>query len=155
MSAAVRTPAVRTPRASYCGHSMEPSDSMEATLPDLVEAIAQRVVELLREAPVGVVDAGAGEPVLWTTARVAAELGFSAEWVRDHRAELGVVTMPGARPRLLFEAAAVRAWATAREAGERSQAAEAPPARAPRRARRRSSGTGADLLPIRSESRAA
>lgn len=56
--------------------------------PDLVELIARRVVELLREAPAGAVDAGAGGPVLWTTGRVAAELGFSAEWVRDHRAEL-------------------------------------------------------------------
>lgn len=148
--------AARTPSASYCGRSMKPGSSMD---PDFVELIAQRVVELLREAPVGVVDAGAGEPVLWTTGRVAAELGFSAEWVRDHRAELGVVTMPGARPRLLFEAAAVRAWATAREGargtGEMSQGAESPPVRRPRRSRSASSGTGADLLPIRGESRAA
>lgn len=121
----------------------------------LVEAIAQRVVELLREEPV--VDAGAAGPVLWTTARVAAELGFSAEWVRDHRHELGLVTTSGARPRLMFEAAAVRSWATAREGargpGERSQEADIPVPRASRRSRsaasRSSVPVAVDLLPIR------
>lgn len=150
MSAARSSVAVRS------GQGMEPAQSMEL---GLVEAIARRVVELLREAPAGVVDVGAGEPVLWTTSRVAAELGFSAEWVRDHRGELGVITTSGTRPRLMFEAAAVRAWATAREGargtGERSQVAESPPVRRPRRPRSPSSGTGADLLPIRGESRAA
>lgn len=80
---------------------------------DLVEAIARRVVELLREEPATITDAP--EPMLWTTSRVAAELGRSAEWVRDHRDELGVVTTSGARPCLMFDRAVVCAWATARE----------------------------------------
>lgn len=152
--------AARLPASSPAGQSMAPGHSMEAdgavsSSPDLVEAIARRVVELLREEPAAAVS----EPVLWTTGRVAAELGRSAEWVRDHRVELGVVTTSGRRPRLMFEAAAVRAWATAREGargtGERSQATESPPTLSPRRSRRASMGTAADLLPIRGESRAA
>lgn len=140
--------AARCPASSPAERSMEASRSME---PDLVEAIARRVVELLRKEPA----AAALEPVLWTTARVAAELGRSAEWVRDHRHELGVVTTSGRRPRLLFPAVAVREWATSRGTGERSQAPESPPPRRSRRRRSASLGTGANLLPIRGESRAA
>lgn len=124
-----------------------------ASSPDLVEAIARRVVELLRDD--GAADIGPAGPRMWSTARVAAELGRSAEWVRDHRGELGVVTLTGDRPRLLFDPARVCAWATAREVSERSQAAERPQTRPARRSGRASSGTGADLLPIRGGSRAA
>lgn len=124
-------------------HRVEASGDLTLTAAD-VEAVAQRVVSLLREER-PVVDAG---PRLWTTARVASELGRSEEWVRDHREELGVVTTSGVRPRLMFDPAAVRRWATARDGVVRSEAQKPAPIVGDHGARRRRAGTGVDLLPI-------
>jgi hypothetical protein len=116
----------------------------------LADLVALRVVEMLR-APAPTPD----EDLAWSTSRVAAVLGMSEEWVRDHRAELGVIAVKGARPRLMFDPVAVRAFATAREEGVRSVVRDAAPAQemSPRRPRR--IRTDADLLPIRGDRRAA
>jgi ABC-type amino acid transport substrate-binding protein len=120
----------------------------EVRLPDdQLERLADLVVERLRGAglasprPRSFVDAHA----------VAAAIGMSVDFVREHADELGVVRQGvGVRPRLRFDLErALSAW-DARQAGERSDAAEVPTAAgAPRRRRRPASGTGVELLPIR------
>lgn len=110
-------------------------------LDTLVDAIAARVVELLDERrPIA-----AGDELVWTTDRVAQELGRSEWWVREHRHELGVLPATGVKPRLLFDAAAVRAWATA-NASDATPPTAAPPVARPGRRRPVSRP---DLLPIR------
>lgn len=76
---------------------------------ELVEAVARRVVELLREE--GYVSPRGG-PALLTTRQVAEKLGHSTDWVRQHRHELGVRPGTGTRPRLLFDALAVTRYVT-------------------------------------------
>src|SRR5688572_23491088 len=85
--------------------------------PDDLEALADLVVRKLlsaREsaaplvsprAPVGGRDdCGEAGPVLLTARQVASRYGVSAEWVRDHQGELGVVRLgDGPRPRLRFD----------------------------------------------------
>lgn len=108
----------------------------------LVEAIAQRVVELLSERPA---------PGLLSPGQLAVRLGRSAEWVRDHADELGAMRVgEGPRPRLWFDLDEVMKRLTSRSDGERSQKPQSP-VRAGRSARRRQSalGTGSGLLPIR------
>jgi len=125
----------------------------------LVEAVARRVVELLRDEQV---QAAATAPAaqLVDAARVAAELGASRDWVYAHADELGAIRLgdsgDGRRPRLRFDLAVVADRLTARDAGERSQPAVVPaqPQVSPRR-RARSLGTDVDLLPIRGRSGAA
>ena len=100
--------------------------------PDLVEAIARRVVELLRgeetgECPARLVDA----------ATLARELGVEREWVYAHAAQLGAIRLGGPQGRLRFDR---------REVGKRLGGADAatwrPPRRAPRRPRRHLAATG-------------
>src|SRR3954451_18094981 len=103
--------------------------------PDDLEAIAERVVELLgRGAP-----PAANERWL-STAEVAAAFGRSPEWVRDHSSELGGRKIGGPRAPWRFPA-------TCLDAVDRAPAvAEAPvPAQ-----RRRVSRPTVALLPIRS-----
>ena len=102
----------------------------------VVEATARRVVELLREEALPV----AGKPL--TVAQVAEMFGRSHEWVRDHRAELGVLPATGTRPRLIFDA---------RRVGEfmRAPTPEATESAEPHARRRRRSRSTAALLPIR------
>jgi hypothetical protein len=121
-----------------CSQNPEP-------LAALVDAIAARVVELLRSG--GPAPAQGG---LLTTRQVAQRLGLSTDWVREHRQELGVLPASGDRPRLLFDPAAVEEFATARMASERSAGPDstAVPSRLPHRSRART-GDGPDLLPIR------
>jgi hypothetical protein len=143
-----------TPRDSLAAVDLtrDPMAECVDLSPAAVDAVARRVVELLREAPASESAAG---PLLWTTARTAQELGRSTEWVRDHRHELGVVTTRGARPRLMFDPAAVRQWATARD-GVVGSGREKPAS--PRRLRRGPasvSGTGVDLLPVGAQEEAA
>jgi predicted DNA-binding transcriptional regulator AlpA len=72
---------------------------------------------------------------LLSAAELAAELGFSREWVYDHASELGAIPMgDGPRPRLRFDLARTRAL-VARSRSERSQqpATPAPARRAPAR----------------------
>ena len=116
----------------------------------LADLVAERVVERLR----GVTGEVAGSRVL-TSRQVAERLGRSTAWVREHRGELGQVPGVGERPRLLFDAAAVEAWVTAREEVVKSRAAEPASLLAPARRRRHASGSGVDLLPIRGDRRAA
>ncbi len=114
-------------------------ETLGAPASELVEAIACRVVELLRE--------GGEGPALLDTGEVARRLGRSADWVRDHRAELGAVPLgSGPRPRLGYPAERVAAYSQ----GSRSVEPESgqPKRREPNRRHRRR-GQNRDLLPIR------
>lgn len=108
----------------------------------LAEAVADRVVRLLREDGEG--------PRMLSPAEAGRRLGRSAEWVRDHRDELGVVPLgDGPRPRLGVPAERVAEY-VACSTGRRTQE----PAKRkdkPNRRRRRgaANGQGADYLPIR------
>jgi hypothetical protein len=93
--------------------------------PDLAEAIAHRVVELLRaeeaeERPARLVDA----------ATLARELGVEREWVYAHAEQLGAVRLGGPNGRLRFDR---------REVGKRLDGADVaawrPSRRRPRRHR--------------------
>lgn len=126
-------------------HRTEPVD-----LALLADMVAVRVVEMLRPS----VPAADG-PLAWTTGDVARELGRSADWVREHRQELGLLPAVGERPRLMFDPAAVRAWATARHEDVRSVAPEPAPTLAARRPRAARIRTDVDLIPIRGDRSAA
>lgn len=71
-----------------------------------VDAVAQRVVEILR---------GTRHAPVWLTAQeVGSQFGLSAAWVREHADQLGAVRLGGGpRPRLRFDASAVREALTA------------------------------------------
>ncbi|HEY6781591.1 MAG TPA: hypothetical protein VI111_11585 [Thermoleophilaceae bacterium] len=84
---------------------MEPPNGSEgATADRIAEAIAVRVVEIVRR-ELGV-SASAGE---WIDAReVARRFGFSRAWVYEHAGRLGAVRVgSGSRPRLRFNARVV------------------------------------------------
>ncbi len=71
--------------------------------PDLVEAIAQRVVELIGdgargEASARLIDAGA----------MARELGVERDWVYAHASDLGAIRLGGPRGRLRFDPEVVK-----------------------------------------------
>lgn len=84
----------------------------------LVEAVARRVVELLRDEGL----AAPPEPRLLDAAEVATRFGVSAEWVRDHADDLGAVRLgDGPRPRLRFDPDAVRKALSARSGSGRSE----------------------------------
>lgn len=54
---------------------------------------------------------GGGPLKLWTTAKVAEEIGFSEDWVRDHAAELGGIRMGHpTRGQLRFEPPRIEAY---------------------------------------------
>lgn len=110
----------------------------------LAEAVARRVVELLDERRAQPSPARR----LLSAREVAEVLGRSVDWVREYRHELGVVAGRGARPRLLFDAAAVDRYATACDEVVRSQPDGASVHAAPRRERRPRTGTSVDLLPV-------
>lgn len=102
-----------------------------------VEAIARRVVELLRSEPPRPAAAPAGERLL-TAAEVARWWGVERSWVYQHALRLGVIRLgDGPRPRLRFDPALV-----ARRLGE--------PARTPGSHARRSPRIDVDtpMLPI-------
>jgi hypothetical protein len=102
--------------------------------PDDVEAIAERVAELLHRE---------GQPAVserWlSTAEVAAAFGRSPEWVRDHASELGGRKIGGRRAPWRFPGSCL-------DAVDRATAVAEPPAPA---RRRRVSRSAAALLPIR------
>lgn len=124
-----------------------PHGADDEGLDQLADAVARRVVELLAAAP-AVVSAPAAGPRLLTARQVADRLGRSCDWVRAHRAELGQVPGVGARPRLLFDASAVDAWANARDEVVQSPAPDPASPLARARARRPRAGSGPDLLPV-------
>jgi hypothetical protein len=131
---------------------------------DTVQALADEIADRLdtrlgRPARSQVNDESDGDHVLrsrpLTTKDVAAMLGRSAAWVRQHRHELGAITISqGPRPRLMFDPATVADRLTSRSESERSQAAQQPVATGLKRRRpRRTSGTNAELLPFRGSER--
>jgi hypothetical protein len=85
-----------------------------------------------------------------TAETVGAAIGRTAEWVREHGAELGGRRMgTGLRPRWGFDLdEAVSAW-SARQVSERSTGAEPVTPLVSRRRVSGSSGSGVELLPIR------
>jgi len=106
------------------------------TIAELADAIAER----LASPP----PPSAAAPYLLTARQVADRLGRSTDWVRDHRADLGVLPAEGERPRLLFDRERVDAFVHA----DAVLGARAPLA-APAPAHRRRTTPQAPLLPIR------
>jgi hypothetical protein len=118
--------------------------------PESIQAVACRVVELLREAT------GAPEPPsavggLLTAAEVAHRFGVRRSWVYEHAAALGVMRLgEGPRPRLRFDTRTVADRLAARSTGEGSREPEAPDVERKRPGRpRRRTGASVELLPIR------
>jgi hypothetical protein len=106
--------------------------------PAAVEAIAQRVVELLAG------DSPRSSEGLVTAAEVARRFGVSRDYVYDHAANLGAVRMgDGPKARLRFDPQLV---------AERLGAEKAPAGKPRPRPRRRPSAAPVDLLPIRGRS---
>lgn len=135
-------------------HRLDPAD---------VEAIARRVVEMLRDGaphadgqPSGRALTGAApdaDPRTLTARQVANLYGVSPDWVRRQRHRLGVVQLgeagAGRRPRLRFDAAAVeRALTASRPEEESPRAADSAPAPRRRRPRARPPATPVDLVPV-------
>jgi hypothetical protein len=117
----------------------------------LVDAVAQRVLELLGER--GVTESRSR---LVSAAELAEVLGVSREYVYEHRDELGARPVgDGPRPRLRFDVDEAVAAATRRQASERSQTPDppAPGGRSPRGGRREP-GSEVPLLPVRGRSKA-
>jgi hypothetical protein len=118
--------------------SWERSDAADA---DFVDAVARRVVELLREE--GVVSREG--PRLLTVAAVSQEFGVSTDWLYANARRLGAIRLgSGPRARLRFERATIadRIAKVASHAGRH---------RASQRGKRRRAtreGADGDLLPI-------
>lgn len=114
----------------------------EAQLARLADLLAPRIADALR-APTEVELLDAGE--------VARRFGVTAEWVRDHRDELGAIRLgDGPRPRLRFDAQHVAATLTRRSTSGRSLDADSPVATGdPSRSGRGRSGNALDTLPVR------
>jgi hypothetical protein len=117
-----------------------------------VEALAQRVAELLRNGnrsangkPSG--DSPEGADTLVDTAEVARRFNVSRAYVYEHADDLGAVRLgEGPRARLRFDpAVAAERFAASRETRNAVTQSSAP------RRRKRSEGN-ADLLPIRGKS---
>jgi hypothetical protein len=107
-----------------------------------VDAVARRVVELLREE--GVVSRE--WPRLLTVAAVAQEFGVSTDWVYANARRLGSIRLgSGPRARLRFE----RATIADRIAKVGSHAARDRSSQRGKRRRGTRDGTDGDLLPIR------
>lgn len=116
-----------------------------------VEAIAHRSAELVLAA-LGATQTStnpAGPTTLIDAAAVAERFGVDRGWVYEHADELGAVRLgAGSRPRLRFDPDVVLAALTSRERQPR-QTPEI--ASSPGRRRRRTTATGAQLLPIRDQ----
>lgn len=112
----------------------------------LVDAIAERVLELLDERPDATRVASARSPLV-SAGELAEILGRSREWVYQHADELGGRRFgDGSRPRLWFDADVVM---SGRQSSSESEPADPPAAVDHSRGRRRRrTGSGAELLPI-------
>ena len=111
--------------------------------PQVVDAIARRVVELLEAK-------GLQKRELVDAAELARMFGIERSWVYSHAIELGAVKLgTGAKPRLRFDPEIAARFL--RKAGE---VPAAPPARSGERAGqpRRGGGSEVRLLPVRGES---
>jgi hypothetical protein len=114
---------------------MHPDDL--AALADLVaDRLADRLLSAVAaagmgagpSAPVGGRERAGEQPAaLMTAAEVGRRFQLSAEWVREHQDELGVIRIGnGRRPRLRFDPVKVAAALTPRERNERSEARTSP-----------------------------
>jgi hypothetical protein len=105
--------------------------------PELVDAVARRVLELVVERDAG---SGSAPSGLLTVAEVAKRLRVSTKWVYAHQRRLGAIKLgEGPKARLRFDAGAVAAELDRdeRERGVRQSAAlSEPPARVKRSRRR-------------------
>jgi hypothetical protein len=99
--------------------------------PDDIEAIAERVVMLMRE------QMPAPNARLVDAARLAEVLGVERDWVYAHAKQLHAVRLGGPRGRLRFDVAAVLADLDGEPSGRRR-----------RNLARRGTGYGGELLPI-------
>jgi hypothetical protein len=110
-----------------------------------VEAVARRVVELLRAE-----HRSPRERRLVDAATLAAELGVERSWVYAHRADLGAIQLgSGSKPRLRFDVDMAREL-LARSTSRESQTPQTPVAAGDSSRRRRQRlGSSPDLLPIR------
>lgn len=117
----------------------------EALAAELVEPVARRVVELLRES-------GQGGSLI-DAAEVARRLGRDRSWVYRHAQELAAVRLGGGpRPRLAFDPAKVADYAADSSEGRRTGEPENRSGKPnPTRRRRRRNGQGEDYLPVRGE----
>lgn len=112
--------------------------------PESVEAVAQRVAELLRETP------PPPPAKLVSAAELARTMNLSRDWIYSHATELGAVRVgSGKKARLRFELdTALSSWvvcSVSKRPPEPEPAANEPVSR---RRKRRSAGTGTVLLPI-------
>jgi hypothetical protein len=127
--------------------------------PATIEAIAQRIAEILRtDHPHAPASSSAEDRYLGNdggrlvdAAELAGWLGVEREWVYEHAAELGALRLgDGPRARLRFDLERVverlAACPEGRGPGDPPDGATTP---TPRPRRRRRTGTGAELLPIR------
>ena len=109
--------------------------------PGFVDAVARRVVELLREE--GAV--ARQEPRLLTVAAVSQEFGLSTDWVYANAGRLGAIRLgSGPRARLRFD----RATIADRIAKVASHAARDRSSHRAKRRRGTREGPDGDLLPI-------
>jgi hypothetical protein len=112
--------------------------------PDVIEQIAHRVAELLRDHdPVGAHPTGA--PVLMDAAQLARYLGLTRAWIYQHADELGAVRIgSGPRARLRFDLRT----ATAALSKAKDDLAERPPRNAGARRPQRQLFDTVALLPV-------
>ncbi len=135
-----RAQAVRTP----ANVEREIHTNVQAALAAALEPVLAELAEL--RAIVARLQPPAAPARLLTTEEKAAELGRTAEWVRDHRQDLGVVSIgDGSRPRLYFPPGEV----TVRCADSTSQTGDsaARPTN-PRPPKSRANGSGTHWRPI-------
>ena len=114
--------------------------AVEQLPPETIEAIAQRVAELLREH-----DATTAGPQLVDAEQLARQLGLSRAWVYQHARELGAIRLGhGPKARLRFNPAT----AASALADPESSPRQPPTAPGPRGRPRRQPAPAAPLLPI-------
>jgi hypothetical protein len=103
--------------------------------PELIDAVARRVLELVveRDTASGSVPIG-----LMTVGEVAQRLRVSTKWVYAHQRRLGAIKLgEGPKARLRFDAGAVAAELEGTERGVRQSAVEPEPPANAKRTRRR------------------
>jgi hypothetical protein len=103
--------------------------------PDLIDAVARRVLELVAERDTG---SGSAPSGLLTVAEVAQRLRVSTKWVYAHQRRLGAIKLgEGPKARLRFDAGAVAAELDSTERGVRQNAVAPEPQTKVKRSRRR------------------
>jgi hypothetical protein len=115
------------------------ADRLGASDPAFVEAVARRVVEMLREEG----ELSVGGPRLMTVAQVRDEFGVSADWLYANAEALGAIRLgSGPRARLRFDRTTIaQRVATLASDGRRARSARG-------RRKRARAGEDGGLLPI-------